>query len=130
MEITNIKENMISPSPQGSIPGRVGKSKQPEEQAGRSEAAKELLKKVSRGDSEAIKGMTDEAAKGLAEKVNQAMKALRYNIQFVVDREAGGVVIKIVDSEDNLIRRIPPEVMASFSSETGMDLGLLLNVKL
>ena len=64
------------------------------------------------------------------ESVNQIIKAMRYNIQFVVDRESRGVIIKVVDSEGNLIRRIPPEGLASFSSETGAGLGLLLNREL
>jgi uncharacterized FlaG/YvyC family protein len=122
MEITNIKENAISLSLQGLISGSVKKPGQRDEQAGQNEVSKELLKRVSNGDAEAIKGFV--------ESVNQIIKAMRYNIQFVVDREAGGVIIKVVDSEGNLIRRIPPEGLASFSSETGADPGLLLNREL
>jgi uncharacterized FlaG/YvyC family protein len=122
MEITNITENAISLSLQGLISGSVKKPGQRDEQAGQNEVSKELLKRVSNGDAEAIKGFV--------ESVNQIIKAMRYNIQFVVDREAGGVIIKVVDSEGNLIRRIPPEGLASFSSETGADPGLLLNREL
>lgn len=122
MEITNIKENAISPSLQGLLPGTVKKPGQRDEQAGRGEAAKELLDKVSGGDAEAIKG--------LVESVNRIIEAMRYNIQFVVDQESGGVTIKVVDSEGNLIRQIPPEGLIALSSDTGAGLGILLNTEL
>jgi len=122
MEITNIKENAISPSLQGLLPGTVKKPGQRDEQAGRGEAAKELLDKVSGGDAEAIKG--------LVESVNRIIEAMRYNIQFVVDQESGGFTIKVVDSEGNLIRQIPPEGLIALSSDTGAGLGILLNTEL
>ena len=122
MEITNIKENVISPSLQGLLPGTVKKPGQRDEQAGRGEAAKELLDKVSGGDAEAIKG--------LVESVNRIIEAMRYNIQFVVDQESGGVTIKVVDSEGNLIRQRPPEGLIALSSDTGAGLGILLNTEL
>jgi len=62
--------------------------------------------------------------------VNQIVEAMRYNIQFVVDKESGGVIIKVVDSEGNLIRQIPPEGLVALSSDTGAGLGLLLNTEL
>ena len=55
---------------------------------------------------------------------------MSYSIQFVVDREGGGIVIKVLDSEGKLIRQIPPEVMNAVSSAIGMDLGLLLNAEI
>jgi flagellar protein FlaG len=125
MEITNIKENMISPSLQGLSPGSVKKPGQRDEQAGRSEAATELLKDVSKGD----KG-DPEAIKAIVENVNRVIEAMRYNIQFVVDQESGGVIIKVVDGEGKLIRQIPPEGLAALSSDTLAGLGLLLNREL
>jgi uncharacterized FlaG/YvyC family protein len=122
MEITKINDHAIFLSLQRLISGSVKKPGQGDEQAGQNEISKELLKRVSKGDAEAVKG--------LVESVNQIIKAMRYNIQFIMDREAGGVIIKVVDSEGNLIRQIPPEGLASFSSETGADPGLLLNREL
>jgi uncharacterized FlaG/YvyC family protein len=122
MEITKINDNAVSLSLQGLITGSVKKPGQRDEQAGQNEVSKELLERVSKGDAEAIKGFV--------ESVNQIIKAMYYNIQFIVDRETGGVIVKVVDREGNLIRRIPPEGLASFSSETAGDLGLLLNREL
>jgi uncharacterized FlaG/YvyC family protein len=122
MDITKINDNAISLSLQGLISGSVKKPGQRDEQAGQNEISNELLKRVSKGDAEAVKSFV--------ESVNQIIKAMRYNIQFVVDREAGGIIIKVVDSEGNLIRQIPPEGLASFSSEPGADSGLLLNREL
>ena len=122
MEITNIKESMISPSLQGLLPGPAKKPEQRDEQGGQSVATTELLDKVSRGDAEAING--------LVKNINQIVEAMRYNIQFVVDRESGGIIIKVVDSEGNLIREIPPEGLAALTSDMGAGLGLLLNTEL
>lgn len=125
MEIINIKENAISPSLQGLTPGSVKKPGPRDEQAGRSEAATELLKDVSKGD----KG-DSEAIKAIVENVNRIIEAMRYNIQFVVDHESGGVTIKVVDGEGKLIRQIPPEGLAALSSDMRAGLGLLLNREL
>jgi len=122
MDITNIKESMLSPSLQGLLPGPAKKPEQRDEQSDQSAAATELLKKVSSGDAEAIND--------LVKSVNQIVEAMRYNIQFVVDKESGGVIIKVVDSEGNLIRQIPPEGLVALSSDTGAGLGLLLNTEL
>ena len=130
MEITNIKENIISPSLQGSTPGRVKKSEQPDEQVGRTEAAKEPRRKVSKDGPEPIKDLQNKDLKSLTEALTRVIQTMRYNIQFVVDREAGGVVIKVLDGEGKLIRRIPPEVMAAVSLQIGMDAGLLVNTEL
>ena len=125
MEIINIKESAISPSLQGLTPGPVKEPGRRDEQAGRSEAATELLKDVSEGD----KG-DSEAIKAIVESVNRVIEAMRYNIQFVVDHESGGVTIKVVDGEGNLIRQIPPEGLTALLSDTTGALGLLLNREL
>ena len=122
MEIINIKENALSPSLQGLLPGPVKKPGQRDEQAGQSLEATELLEKVSKGDAEAVNG--------LLESVNRIIKAMRYNIQFIVDQESGGVIIKVVDGEGNLIRQIPPEGLTALLSDTTGALGLLLNREL
>jgi flagellar protein FlaG len=122
MEIIKIKESAISPSVQGLLPEPVKKPGQRDEQAGKSLAATELREKVSEGDAEAIKG--------LLESVNRVIEAMRYNIQFIVDQESGGVIIKVVDGEGNLIRQIPPDGLSALLSDTNGALGLLLNREL
>ena len=124
MEITDIREILGSPSAQGtvSIPPKKLKppneNEQPERAKGDSETS-ELIKRIARGEPEALKGLT--------ENLNRIMKSMRYNLEFVVDQEAGSVIIKVLDGEGNLIRQIPPEVMAGYSSKADVDLGFLLN---
>ncbi len=129
MEITNIRENMISQSLQESIPGRVNKSEQSDQRADRTDGVEDLFKGVSRGDPEAMKSLTDEKINHFAERANQVVESMHHSIQFVVNREAGEVVINVVDSEGNVIFKIPPEVLPATS---GMDAnrGLLLNTEL
>ncbi len=72
----------------------------------------------------------ERAIHALTERLNQFMKSSRFNLQFIPDQEAGGVVIKVYDGNGNLIRRIPPEVMELLSSEFGDHIGILLNAQL
>ena len=122
MELTNIKENIAAPSLQETIPGISKRQGPPKERASSHEVTEEFLKKVSDGDEEALKVVS--------ETFDRLTANMRFNLQFVVDREASGVVIKVIDTEGNLIRRIPPETMSAFSSEMGVDIGLLLNTEL
>jgi uncharacterized FlaG/YvyC family protein len=55
------------------------------------------------------------------------MKNMRYSIQFVMDKENGQVIIKVLDGEGNLIRRIPPEAMNALSSRIGDSIGMVVN---
>jgi len=82
----------------------------------------EFLKKVASGNEEAIRK--------LAESINEFMKAISYSLQFIPDKEAGMVIIKVLDSEGNVVRRIPPEEMAGLYSRIGSSIGLLVNEKL
>ncbi len=82
---------------------------------------------------ESIKKVTveqEEAIQQLAENLNQFMKSIDYNLQFIPDRQAGIVIIKVLDGEGKVIRQIPPEAIQSLSSKIGESIGILLNSKL
>ena len=130
MEITNIKENMISQSLQESIPERVNKSEQSDQRADRTDGVKGLFKGDSKGDPEAMKSLTDEKINQLAESANQVAESMNHSIQFVVNRDSGKVVINVVDSEGNVICKIPPEALKSTTSGMDANRGLLLNTEL
>lgn len=72
----------------------------------------------------------EESIKQLAENLNQFMKNLDYNLQFIPDREAGIVIIKVLDGNGKLIRQIPPEAFLSLSSRIGESIGIFINSKL
>ena len=122
MEIMNVKQNLIPPSQMEPTPRPLTVLEQSGKQAKKGEAAKELVKAISSGNEEGVKG--------IIESINRVMTNMRYSLQFIVDREEGTISIKVVDSEGKLIRRIPPEVMAELSSGLGADIGVLLNTQL
>lgn len=72
----------------------------------------------------------ERAIQALTQRLNHFMESSHFNLQFIPDRKAGGVVIKVYDGNGNLIRRIPPEVMDLLSSEFGDHIGILLNARL
>lgn len=122
MEIPIIKGDRISPAIQESAPKPSKIREQPCSSPHSNQIASEMHQSSSISNEEAIKALT--------ERLNHFMKSLRFNLQFIPDRESGEVVIKVYDGDGNLIRRIPPEVMGLLSSEFGSDIGLLLNAQL
>lgn len=86
---------------------------------GNKPAEMDSLKQAASGDEEALKK--------LSEGINQFMEGNRYSLQFIPDREAGIVVVRVLDSKGNLIRSIPPEELAALSSKIGSSIGLLVN---
>lgn len=72
----------------------------------------------------------EETIRELAENLNRFMKSIDYNLQFIPDREAGIVIIKVLDGNGKVIRQIPPEAIRSLSSRIGESIGILLNSKL
>lgn len=70
------------------------------------------------------------AARKLAESLNEFVRSIGYSLQFIPDREAGLVVIKVLDGEGNVVRQIPPEALQSLSSAIGENIGVLINSKL
>jgi uncharacterized FlaG/YvyC family protein len=122
MEIPITKGNRISPAIQESAPKPSKIREQP--------CSSPHSNQVDPGTHQSFSINNEEAIKALTESLNHFMKSLRFNLQFIPDREAGGVIIKVYDGDGNLIRRIPPEVMGLLSSEFGANIGLLLNVQL
>jgi uncharacterized FlaG/YvyC family protein len=70
---------------------------------------------------------SEEDIHALAEKMNQSLQDMRYSLQFVPDMESGQVVIKVLDGDGKLIRRIPPECMVELSGKVGESTGLVVN---
>ncbi len=79
---------------------------------------------------EKVTGKQEEAIQQLAENLNQIMKSINYNLQFIPDREAGVVIIKVLDGNGKVIRQIPPEAILSLSSRIGESIGIFINSKL
>jgi flagellar protein FlaG len=80
----------------------------------------EFVSKVANGDEEAIRKV--------AENINRFMEDMDFSLRFIPDKEAGIVIIKVLDSNGNTIRTIPPEEMAALSSRIGSSIGMLVNV--
>lgn len=99
-------------------PSRAAPAPQPDVKPEQSE----FVKKVARGDEEAIRQV--------AEAINQYMEGMRYSLQFVPNMDTGTVVVNVLDSEGKLVRSIPPEEMAALSSKIGSSTGLLVNERL
>ena len=83
-------------------------------------AQPEFVRKVANGNEEAIRKV--------AENINRFMEDMDFSLRFIPDKEAGIVIIKVLDSDGNTIRTIPPEEMAALSSRIGSSIGMLVNV--
>jgi len=83
-------------------------------------AQTEFVRKVANGNEEAIRKV--------AENINRFMEDMDFSLRFIPDKEAGIVIIKVLDSDGNTIRTIPPEEMAALSSRIGSSIGMLVNV--
>lgn len=70
---------------------------------------------------------TQQLVKEAAEKANNAISALKSNLQFTVDKDSGINIVKIVDTETNkTIRQIPSEEMISIAHRLEEIKGLLI----
>jgi uncharacterized FlaG/YvyC family protein len=119
MEILGIKENLLRDPPQAAMP-KVPDKPEPAKEGERPVSPPPELPKVNVQANE-------EAAKVLTEHINTFMQNMRYSLQFVTDRQNGRIVIKVLDGEGNLIRRIPPEAMNALSSRIGDSIGMVVN---
>lgn len=64
--------------------------------------------------------------KALTENINSFMKSMSYSLEFILDKKNGEVVIKVLDGEGNLVRRIPPEAAAALA-KMGQSTGMVVN---
>jgi len=119
MEILGIKENLLRDPPQAAMP-KVPDKPEPAKEGEKPVSPPPELPRVNVQANE-------ETAKALAEHINSFMRNMRYSIQFVMDKEDGQVIIKVLDGEGNLIRRIPPEAMSALSSRIGDSIGMVVN---
>jgi uncharacterized FlaG/YvyC family protein len=119
MEILGIRENLQRDPPPAAVPKALDKL----------EPAKEGEKPVSPPPElpKVNVQANEETAKALAEHINTFMRSMRYSLQFEMDKENGRVIIKVMDGEGNLIRRIPPEAMTALSSRIGDSIGMVVN---
>ncbi len=130
-EVAVIENTIVALPPSWSRPVLDAEEKQPTPPSARSEPKKvaeaepaepaqpEFARKVASGNEEAIRR--------LAESINRFMEDMNYSLQFVLDKETETIVVKVLDGEGNLIRRIPPEGMAALSSKIGSSIGMLVN---
>jgi flagellar protein FlaG len=118
MEVAEIKDKMppfVTAEPGQSTPKKSKK-------ADLEETETKSLEKMPEANEEAIRK--------LIENINQMLSTMNFSLQFVLNREAEQVIIKVLDSQGNLIRQIPPEAVTSLSSNLEEGLGLLFNGKL
>ncbi|MDD5153563.1 MAG: flagellar protein FlaG [Desulfovibrionales bacterium] len=127
MEIIEVRASAVAnPPPRASMisfNAEETKTKQmpagPEPKKDAEPAQSELIRKVAKGNEEAIRKV--------AENINRFMEDMDFSLRFIPDKEAGIVIVKVLDSEGNTIRTIPPEEMAALSSRIGSSIGVLVN---
>ncbi len=119
METLGIRENLQRDPPPAAVPKVLDKP----------EPAKEGEKPVSPTPEipKVNVQANEETAKALAEHINTFMQNMSYSLQFVMDKQNGQVIIKVLDGEGNLVRRIPPEAMTALSHSIGDSIGMVVN---
>lgn len=82
---------------------------------------------LSAGANEKMAEETHKAAVEAASKANQAISAMKSNLQFMVDDNTGINVVKVVDTETKqTIRQIPSEEMITIAQRLDELKGLLV----
>lgn len=128
MEIIEVRASAVANppplSPMISFNAEETKTKQtparPEPKKDTEPAQSEFVRKVANGNEEAIRKV--------AENINRFMEDMDFSLRFIPDKEAGIVIIKVLDSDGNTVRTIPPEELAALSSRIGSSIGMLVNV--
>ena len=117
MEIPGIKENIFREAPPLSEKRPVEKPKLPKEEP--VPAHKEFTKIDLADNEQAVKVLTDH--------LNSFMQTMNYSLQFVLDKENGRVVVKVLDGEGKVVRLVPPEAMGELAGNVGAKTGIVVN---
>ncbi len=107
-------------------PGAPDPSEKPVEKTSQTKRGEHLTTESIREISIAY----EKSIEHLVENLNQIMEQIDYHLKFIPDREAGMVIIKVLDGNGKVIRQIPPEAILSISSRIGESIGILINSKL
>lgn len=76
-------------------------------------------------DSQDIRAFTEH----LAEAVNEALKNMKYSLEFVVEQKEKSLTVRILDSEGEVIREIPPEEIRNLQRRLLEMMGVLFDKK-
>ena len=117
MEILGIKESTFREAPPLSEKKPAEKPVPPREEP--APVPKEFTKIDFARDEKAVKALTD--------SLNSFMKSMNFSLQFVPDKESGRVVVKVLDGEGNVVRRIPPESLGELAENVGAKTGIMVN---
>ena len=70
--------------------------------------------------------VTKEALSTAVEKLNDFVTSNRKNLRFSIDEDTGRTVVKLVDSENNVLRQIPSEEVLHLIKSLEQNKGLIL----
>jgi len=65
----------------------------------------------------------------LAEAVNQALRNMRYSLQFVVNGKGKDLTVRVLDAKGEVVREIPPEEIQKMQERLLEMMGLLFDRK-
>ena len=117
MEISGVKENIFRETP-------LVSEKRPAEKP---TPPKKEPDPVPKDSPKVDLAKNEKAVEALTEHLNTFMKSMNYSLQFILDRENGQVVVKVLDGEGKVIRRIPPESMGDLASIGAGKTGIVVN---
>jgi flagellar protein FlaG len=63
----------------------------------------------------------------IAESINRFLEAMQVELKLIPDLETGKVIIKVINSQGEVVRQIPAEALVELSSRLGSKIGLLIN---
>lgn len=126
MKVQGIESNpILLPQESGTAPG-----------PGRDDASRAVTpgQTVDRGQNSEDPGPDQEkrtAGKALAKAVdtaNKTLEAYSTELRFVIHRESGEIMVKVIDTRDNkVIREIPPETVLNFVAYVKKLLGIIID---